>query len=204
MKPDPEKIKKIYEYLIAIKDNNLKNADGAFVFCRADPLIAERISELFNGKLIDYVMLTGGIGKDSKNLKFPESIYQEKILQETYNIPSNKIYVETKASNGAENSRFGINTIIDNELKHNNLILVVHPTSLRRIYAVHQLIAKEKKFKTSYQKTITNYQFNPENPIDQREAIEELLRLEKWSNKGWCMPQKDLPLNLVNYVKNLN
>ena len=64
MTPEPEKIKKIFEYLYN-PTTDLVQANGAFVFCRDDPLVAARAAELYHNQLVNYIMLTGGIGKDS-------------------------------------------------------------------------------------------------------------------------------------------
>ena len=203
MKAEPEKFKAIFGYLSAetpIKSFN----DGAFVFCRADPLIAKRAAEFYHSFLVDYIMFTGGIGKDSGDLAskgLTEATYQRKLAIEKHFIPSSNIYTETKATNGGENCRFGIDMLLENNLRHKDLIIVCHATSLRRVAATFEVEAAKKNFKTNIRQARTNYQFNPENPIDQQEASAELLRLADWPAKGWCTAQADLPQDLVEYAR---
>ena len=145
LKPEPEKIKQIFDYL-ATESYPFQNANGAFVFCRADPLVANRAAEFYEKQKVEYILVTGGKGKDSGpliELDCPEAVYQAVLLHWVHRIPDNKILVEPTATNGAENSRFGIDVIVNSELSHDELIMIVHPTSLRRTLAVHQMIAEE-------------------------------------------------------------
>ena len=198
-----EKIKQIFDYLYLSTDT-LEIAQGGFAFSRADSLIANKISDLYKKQIIYYCLITGGIGKDSQNLadrKLSEAEYQFQLLENQSHIPKNSLLLETNATNGAENSKYGIETILQNNYPHDKLIIIAHPTSIKRLYAVHQSIAKKLNFKTSYQFAPTEYKFNPKNEIDQIEAIDELLRLVDWPKKKWGVPQEDIPENLVEYAR---
>lgn len=202
---DTNKIQRIFNYLYN-PTKPLTKADGAFVFCRDDPLVAQRVAELFNEDLIDYVVFTGGIGKDSgylTNLKLSEAKWQAALLHILYGISKDKIYVESNSKNGVDNSNFGIDTITKNNLSHQKLIIVIHPTQLKRVYKVHQILAKRKNFKATYQLTGTNYFFDPKKNIDQQEAVTELLKLADWPSQGLLVPQSDLPNELVTYARKL-
>ena len=204
-KIETEKIKEIYDYL-SDSTNPLIKANGAFVFCRDDPLVAKKTATLFQNNLIDYAMFTGGIGKDSgylTDLQLPEAKWQAALLNLIYQIPSKQIYVEPHATNGGECCRFGIDTVVNNSLPHQDLIIVCHPTSLRRTSATLEMEAKKKGFKSNYQRIGTDYIFNANNPQDQQEAIAELIRLTDWPAKGWCTLQEDLPYELVSYAREL-
>ncbi|MBX4196755.1 YdcF family protein [Candidatus Pacearchaeota archaeon] len=199
---DTNKIKKIYGYL-SVETSPLQKADGAFVFGRADPRVAQKAADVYRQNFVDYVMVTGGIGKDSGFLtqwNIPEAHYQGIHLVEN-GVPSEKIYLETKATNAGECCRNGLDTIVANNLKHNSLIIVVHPTSLRRVNAVLENTEKERNLSIKHQLAATNYPFNPRNPVDQKEAADELARLADWPGKGWCAAQPDLPLDLVQYAR---
>lgn len=200
---ETKKIKEIYDYLSA-ESVPLTYAQGAFIFCRWDPLVAEKASEIYHKGLVNYLMFTGGIGKDSgflKKLELPEAKFQAALANIIKRVPEKDIYIEPKATNGGECCRFGIDTIIENSLFHEKLIVIAHPTSLRRVVATLEKIAEEKKFKSTYQKIGTNYLFRPHSKLDQKEAIAELLRLADWPAKDWCIPQADLPEGLVQYAR---
>ena len=200
---DGVKINRMFDYLSA-GTYPLAHADGAFVFGRADPLVAVRTAELLTNRLVDYALIVGGIGKDSghlKELKCPEAIYLAGLLRWRHAIPDGKIWVESSPTNGAECCQRGIEFILNEDLRHARLTVVVHPTSLRRIRATLDVHGSARKFNTEWQSTGTEYKFNPENPADQREATAELLRLADWPINGWCAPQADLPLDLVEVAR---
>ncbi len=208
MRVKTKKIRDMFDYLSSDDSGLLLKANGAFVFCRDDPLVARTVSDLMNKGLADYAMFTGGIGKDSGyliDLSLPEAKWQAGLLNMVHGINKKNIYIEPTASNGGECCRFGIDTIIKNELPHKNLIIVCHPTSLRRVKSVLTYIAREEKnFDSDYQKIGTPYAFNPENPNDQKEAVAEMLRIADWPSRGWADKQDDLPIDLVEYSRHIN
>lgn len=202
---EPGKVGKIYDYLRGVETDPLEHADGAFVFCRASPLVAGRVAELFDQDLVGYALFTGGVGKDSgylAELGLPEAVYQAALLGVNHGVSGEDIFVEPEATNGGDNSRFGIDKIVEKGLPHRDLTIVIHPTTLRRILATHTIIAdNEKGFEANYQATGTHYEFDPRNPIDQLEACAELVRLDVWPGKGWAYPQDDLPEDLLEYAR---
>jgi hypothetical protein len=202
---DTTKIKNIFDYLSS-STAPLEKADGAFIFCRDSPLVAQRASELVHQNLVGYVMFTGGIGKDSgylTKLQLPEAAWQAALLNLYHKVPADRIYVESQAPNGGECARKGIDTIVQNGLSHDRIIVVCHATQLRRVQATLEVEAEKKNFQASYQRSGTNYNFDPDSPKDQQEAMVELLRLADWPAKGWCTPQEDLPEELVLYARDI-
>jgi hypothetical protein len=206
---DNDKIEKMFEYLSA-SSSELEKADGAFVFGRSYPLVASRVADLYSEGLMDYVMITGGIGKDSgslKKLRMPEAMYQGALLVWEHGFPPEKLFLEKTAENGGECCRKGIDTIFNANggegLPHAKIITVVHATSLRRVQATLEVEGTKKGFDPNYQTAVTRYGFNPGNPRDQKEAVEEMLRLADWPGKGWCTEQSDLSQDLVDYARHL-
>ena len=118
-------------------------------------------------------------------------------------MPEKIIYLESLATNGGENSRFSLDKIVEENLSHEEIILLSHATSLRRLDAVMKFTAKEKGFESRFQRAGTDYFFNPNNLLDQKESIAELLRIADWPAKGWCVPQDDLPEDLVQYARDI-
>lgn len=205
IKVDESKIQEMFDYLYNPTEN-LQASDGTLAFGRWDPKVAESAYQIYHRGLTDYLLFTGGIGKDSgilTDLELPEAKWQAALVGIIHGVPSENIYVEPNATHGGECCRFSIDKILENNLSHNNLILLVHSTSLRRIHAVMEVIAHEKNFVANYQKTGTRYDFNPENRV-QREAVAELLRLADWPAKDWCVKQDDLPEELVMYARDLD
>ena len=204
-KIEPNKIKQMFEYLYNSTDN-LEKVNGTIVFGRVDPLLAKKAAKIHNKGKTEYLLFTGGVGKDSgylTDLKISEANWQAALANVIYRIPQEKIYIEPNATNGGDNCRFSIDTILDKGLPHENMLLLAHPTALRRLHATMEVITSEKQFQTNYQRIGTDYLFNPKNPLDQQEAIAEILKLADWPAKGWCTPQTNMPLDLVEYARTL-
>jgi hypothetical protein len=161
------------------------------------------MGELSASGLVDYFLITGGIGKDSGDLKelgIPESHYLGvKALESS--LPASKIHLEDKATNGSENARYGMATIIADGLPHSALTVVAHATSNRRLA---QQLADETAKAGQHVDTIyrvpTDYAFDPSNPADRAEALAEFGRFIDWPAKGWMSSQPDLPTDLVDFA----
>lgn len=210
---NPEVIERMYKYHSA-EATPLKKADGLFVFGRADSRVADKTAELLRANMAEYALFVGGVGKDSGplaqlNPPLPESIYLASMTRWGHDIPDNRLHVEPKPTNGGECCRMGLEYITNNGLPHNRMTVVIHPTSLRRIRAMLDLIAPQKGFKAEWQGTGTGYVFDSENPVDQKEAVAELLRVWGWpdhknaegKSDPWCAPQADLPQDLVEHAR---
>jgi uncharacterized SAM-binding protein YcdF (DUF218 family) len=195
--------KKIFDYLMR-QDNDLPRSDGAIAFCRADPLIAKKAKELFDKGLIDFIIFTGGIGKDSGpliDINLPESIYQAALLRYKHNVSDEKIIVEPNAMNGIENSKLSLEKI--NTLPHENVILIIHPLQLLRIQEVHKKIAQEMGINAKFYATPTDYVPDPNNEKDQREAIREILKIDSLDMIDEPVPKQFLDF-AVSENKRLN
>lgn len=202
---DRERFLKIAEYIdigTPASCCDLGRADGAIVFCRQDPGMARATAELFRRQRIFWAMLTGGFGKDSGDLKIPEAEHQRALLMEQYHVSRSQLLIESTATNGAENSRFSMRLILNSHLPYNSLILVMHPRSARRLYAVHRKIAREElDFTSQYQVVTMDDPFDPTNPSHQQEVLRELIRVADWPAKGLSDPQPDLPVDLVAWAR---
>lgn len=203
---DVSRITQMYEYLRLEYNTNMQT-EGIIGFSRASPYIAQKASERYHYRLASYILFTGGVGKDSGSLvslSYPKSVYQAGLARWVHDVPDQDIYVEKKASNGAENTRFSIDLIREKNLPYESLTLILHPVNLRRVFSTHLPIAEqEKQFFSNYALVGTDYSFDPANPIDQRDAVGEILRLERWPEKGWCKKQDDLPSSLVEYAEEI-
>jgi hypothetical protein len=206
MQNDPQKFRKIFDYLYT-SSAQLKPADGLFVFCRDNPLMAAKAAELYKRGLGKYIVFTGGLGSDSgflARLKCPEAVFQSALARLLHGIPAETIYTEDKARNGLENSRLGLQLILDKDLPHQRLILVCHPVQLRRLAAAHLRISQELGIECNYQLAATDYQFSADNLGDQRECVKEILRLAEWPGRGIIDSLPDLPAELVEYAATVN
>ena len=188
---DPDKILAIYNYLST--QDQVESADGVFVFGRADYLLAEQASDLIYKNFAEYVLFTGGLGKDSKYLT-------ELNISEADFLAA---HAKTVSSNGGENAKNGLQTIIDNNLEHNHLLVLAHATSLRRLVATLEQECINRNLNVKLSKVATSYNFNPKELTDQKEAVSELVKLVDYAEKGWCKLQTDIPQDMYAYAKDL-
>ena len=180
------------------------HSDGIFVFGRCDKLVAYEASRLFVRGMGRYLLVTGGVGKDSGWLtpfQIPEAHFLATILVAEEGIPSEALLLEPSATNGGENCRLGLDVIGESGEQTRRLVVVSHPTQLRRLMAVLQAELGNRKLDISLSGSPTGYRFKPSSPGDQHEAVHELLRLADWPAKGWSVPQDDLPEDLVEFAR---
>jgi len=167
---------------------------------------------VFIQKKSGYFIFTGGVGKDSGDLTVSEAEYLGGLAVKDFGVNQDKVYLETRATNGAENCSFSLETILGRNLPHSRIALLTHPTSLRRLAAVMYVKSLDNLYSGNFKNTIferigSGYSFNPLDSINQKEAMRELLRLANWPNvpiekKGpWSAVQSDLPSDLVDYAR---
>jgi hypothetical protein len=186
--------------------------ESTVVFGRKDPLVARAAGDLAKAGLVDLMVITGGIGKDSGDIVQQgfdsEAAYLESELENdararAYTLP--RVILEPKASNGGENARNSLVILDEAGAPTGPMTAVAHATSARRL-------AEGLKFEAGKRTGTTPnvfvkpsaYRFDVTSPADQAEARAELLRLADWPNKDWLLPQVDLPLDLVDFARREN
>jgi hypothetical protein len=192
----------------------------AFVFGRADPAVAKTAAAVFNSGLVNYVVVSGSIGKDSGPLPalgLSEAGYLMALMMQA-GVPSVNLYGEFSARNGGENCRLGITLmqqeglisdirypIYKDDLDH--LVLVGHWASLFRLYWQMETIGKRNGVNAMYQ-LIPTPQPAELSDVLVDELIAEFRRLMDWPLKEdedgstWLDPI-ELPPDLVAAVKAL-
>jgi len=184
-------------------------SEAAIVFGRKDERVAHALGDLIIPNLVTIAVITGGIGKDSGNIRElgfnSEADYLNNMLAldsaaRKYELP--RILVEPNAQNGAENAKFSLGLLHGGDLLTPSVTAVAHATSARRL--AEMLRHTASKVAPSVQDVHVKpsaYDFDPKNPADQQEAVAEMLRLSEWPEKGWLLPQPDLPDNLVDFAQ---
>lgn len=198
---DLEKIGEIFDYLREVPAPEA--AAGLLVFGRKDLLVSEAAGRLVTAGLAEFVVISGGVGKDSGDLREPEATYLERDLRRIIPPRPVQIFTETEATNGGENVRNSLALMDEKGLVYKpSLTTVAHATSARRLHemARHEA-AKRSTPIEDLRGVATDYPFNPENPKDQKEAVQEYLRLADWPGKGWLSPQEGLDDNLVDFAR---
>ncbi len=198
----------------------------AFVFGRADPAVAETATAVFNSGLVNFVVVSGGFGKDSGDLLVPEAQYLRGIMIE-HGVPNERVYGEYAATNGSENCRFGIKLmhaegLIENwdelseadrsEFEPDRIVLVGHWASLFRLYWQMETVGKRNGVNATYQLVPSSAPAELSDAYLGKfadELIAEFLRLMDWPQKfndedgsSWLDPI-ELPPDLVAAVNAL-
>ncbi len=182
---------------------------GAIVFGRKDPLVAQAMVEAMNNPkdVLDWAVITGGIGKDSGDLQVPEAEYLAQQAEEyAKGIAAGlkPFFLETQARNGGENVRNSLVVMRRAGLLgpdiETSLVGIVHATSARRLSEMIKHEAQRANVAVGAIGRIpTQYSFDPCNPADEEEAVAEMKRLISWPDKGWLGPQ-DIPVNLIDFI----
>ncbi len=172
-----------------VEMDNLQPADVTIVFGRADPTYVPTLVELYQRGLSGLLVISGGIGKDSGPL--PQwSLTEAGFLVANLfanGVSPEALLLDTKATNGAENSRNSLQILVDHGLSPKRITLFGHPTSLVRLAAVHRKIAHVE----FPQFDDVEYQLNAcpwSSQINPDLLIEECKRLRDYPAKGWSVP----------------
>ncbi|MDB5178152.1 MAG: uncharacterized protein JWN01_95 [Patescibacteria group bacterium] len=184
--PDLSTTEEMFNYVSQGTPAPLTPTAVAFTFGRLDPLVPKKAAELYRRRLVSKVLFTGGVGKDSGALAehgIPEAVYCA-IVANTRGVLFEDILIEKKAHNGAENCEYGLKTLLHALPQATRLTVVSHALSARRLTAQLETAARriEREF-DKIQVVPTDYEPNPQNLADVREAAEELARLVTWPHK---------------------
>jgi uncharacterized SAM-binding protein YcdF (DUF218 family) len=207
---DAHKYSEIFDYLSTPAPPT--SPEAAVVFGRKDPLVAYAVGDLIVPGLVEIATITGGVGKDSKDILElgyrSEADYLHQQLQTDakkrgYQLP--RILLEENATNGAENARYSFNILKSEGASTNSLTAVAHATSALRLGESLKFEAeKQTDTPTIVHRVPSKYHFDPTNPVDREEAAAELLRIADWPAKGWLGPQTDVPENLVDFARDVH
>jgi len=116
-------------------NQQLHKADAIFVLCSLDTRVAERAVELYRGGYAQTVIISGGVGKLTKDrFTKPEAeVFADIII--SAGIPEEAIIVESRSTNTGENIRFTYSLLQKLGKKFSSFILVQKPYMERRTFA---------------------------------------------------------------------
>lgn len=113
----------------------LSPADAIFVLCSMDTRVANRAAELYHQGYAPWVIVSGGVGKLTKDqFDKPEAQVFADILV-TLGVPRDRIIIEDKSTNTGENIRFTYDVLKTLGHSFHSFILVQKPYMERRTYA---------------------------------------------------------------------
>jgi len=113
----------------------LKRCDAILALGSVDTKVAARAAELLLQGYGKYLIISGGLGRRSKQLFGKPEAEVFAGIARAKGVPANKIIIENKATNTGENIRFTYDLLQRKGLKPTSLLLVQKPYMERRTYA---------------------------------------------------------------------
>lgn len=175
-----------------------QKADCIVGFGNFNDDIARRAAELYCQGFSDWVLFTGGLGRNTEGLLTePEAVKFAHVAMRC-GVPKERILLEDRSTNTAENIRFTRQLLQDKGIAHEHILGVHQPFMERRISAAMGVYWPELRFSvTSPQVTIPEYLWRARQQGVTQEAaicviVGDFQRMEIYAQKGWQMPQ-DIP-----------
>lgn len=182
----------------------LKKADCILVLGSRDTRVAERAAEIYLQGWSPLLILSGGLGRLTKNLwsESEAELFAKIALQK--GVPENDILIENRSTNTGENIVFTRQLLHEKGLNPKSFILVQKPYMERRTYATFQKQWPGKTvYVTSPQISFDDYP-TTEIPIDQviHIMVGDLQRIRVYAEKGFQIHQ-DIPVEVWNAYEQL-
>lgn len=184
----------IWDYLCLHQEP--KPADCIVGFGNFNDDIARRAAELYHQGFAPWVLFTGGLGRNTQGLLAePEAAIFARVAMEC-GVPRERIIVENRSANTAENIRFTRQLLQERGLPHRKILGVHQPFMERRITAAMGVYWPEAQFcVTSPRVSIPAYlQRAAQQGLTEDAAISVIVgdfqRMELYAQKGWQLPQQ--------------
>lgn len=185
--------KTIWNYLL-VKQKPEK-ADAIFILCSHDTRVADRGVELYNQGYANWVIVSGGSGKLTKDIfdKPEAEIFKEILIKG--GIPGDRIIIEPNAGNTGENVRFVYNLLKSLNKDFHSFILVQKPYMERRTYATFKKQWPDNSVSFSVTSPQLSYEkYMSESSIDKDFVISviagDLQRIREYPKLGFQIEQK--------------
>ena len=159
-----------------------------------DLRVAEFAAELFLKGYGATLVCTGGVAHQGDLLetswqKTEAEMYADVAIGR--GVPCERILLETRATNTAENLRFARDLLHRHEIRPRNIVLAVKPFMRRRVWATLPIEWPEMPATLASPKMSLDEYFTPE--LDPEKIINimmgDLQRLWVYARKGWSAPQ---------------
>lgn len=170
-------------------------ADMAIVFGTNDKRVANYAADLYRQGYSSTMVVSGGIAHQNDllatNWSEPEAeVFAQIMIRE--GVPADRILLETKAINTAQNLALSRALIESRGLQPRNLLLVSKPFMQRRVFATHAIEWPEAPATlASWASTFDEY-CNDDLPPERITNIMmgDLQRVWVYARRGWSAPQK--------------
>jgi len=197
-----EHYQEIFDYLSLAEPPTERT--GIVMFGRNDSRLAQTAGSLATEGMIDFMIVSGGYGKDSGRSKYPEAFrIGDDLAALDPPFATIRTCFEPFAATGEQNAEYSIKLMDLLRLPYQKAITTIsHATSSRRLSEQlhHEAVKRGTPIEKIY-RVPTDYPFDAEKPADQAEARAELLRLADWPRFGWLPKQVDIPKDLVDFAR---
>lgn len=195
-KSDRYYAKIIWNYMLM--HQKMKKMDALFILGSNDLRVADRAAELYHDGMSDYIICSGGNGKNSAFEKTEAEMFSSRLIK--LNIPKEKILLEPNATNTGDNILFTKKMLKEKKLNFHSFILVQKPYMERRSYATFkkQWIGPEvivTSPQLSYEQYINEDNNFEKNFIDV--MVGDLQRIKEYPKYGFQIEQ-DIPENVLS------
>ena len=172
----------------------LEQADVIVGFGCYDQDIPKRCAELFHRGLAPFVCFSGGLGRNTSTIWTQSEAERFAAIAIAEGVPENRIILENKSTNSAENLLFTPKILAERGIKAEKIIAVHKPYMERRLWAAMQVYWPETKaVYTSPNVTVEQHIAHAEaTGISRKRVIETLVgdvqRMELYAVKGYQVP----------------
>lgn len=170
-------------------------ADLLLVFGTNDLRVATRAADLFRQGLAPLVLTTGGVAHQGDLLATPwpqpeAEVFAAEMMRA--GVPEDRILIEPRAANTAENVRFARALLKERELRPRNIAAVVKPFMQRRVAATMAVEWPEMPFSlASWETTFAGYcsgDLPPEKVANI--LLGDFQRISIYAARGYSAPQR--------------
>ena len=175
-------------------DQPLEKTDVIVGFGCYDEDIPKRCAELFHKGFAPYVCFSGGLGRNTDKLWSKSEAERFAAIAMAEGVPENRIILENKSTNSAENLLFTPKVLAEKGIKAEKIIAVHKPYMEKRLWAAMQV------YWPQVQAIYTSPQVSVEEHIDHAEKIGmtrkgvietivgDVQRMELYARKGYQAP----------------
>lgn len=190
---EPAKI--IWNYLHL--NQTIKKCDIIFALGSSDLRVAKRAAQLFLDGYGDSLVISGGLGRISKDIFHKPEAEMFADIAVKMGVPKERIFTETDASNTGQNITFTYDLLQEKDIKPRSILIVTKPYMERRVYATFKkqwpTSDTTEMLVTSPDVSYEEY-FTPQLTEDLvlNTMVGDLQRIRNYPARGFQIPQ-DIP-----------
>ena len=173
---------------------SLEKADVIVGFGCYDEDIPRRCAELFHRGFAPYVCFSGGLGRNTSGIWSKSEAERFAAIAMAEGVPENRIILENKSTNSAENLLFTPKVLAEKGIKAEKIIAVHKPYMEKRLWAAMQVYWPDvQAVYTSPDVTVEEHIAHAEKiGMTRRGVIETIVgdvqRMELYAEKGYQAP----------------